>query len=79
MEGYDKTICNICGQTALCIRGICEYCHKYINHIVGIGESGDFDEPIFYECAMCGMEVVTYEIVRGNKYCHSCAAIERHG
>jgi len=38
-----------------------------------------YDEPMFYECSMCGMETIDYEIVRGHKYCRTCASIERHG
>lgn len=39
----------------------------------------DYDEPMIYECAMCGAEMVSFETIRGNKFCYSCASIERYG
>jgi len=59
--------------------GLCEYCMKELGNNPSRRNSDYYDEPMFYTCAMCGMEIIDYETVRGHKYCHSCAAVERHG
>lgn len=68
--------CLICGNYRICKAGICEYC---FNNSTESGTFDYYDEPIFYECAMCGLEMIDYEVVRGHRYCRSCASIERYG
>jgi len=78
MSDYDNLhLCSVCGDRET-TSDICWSCRQQ-DMIDRDRFDGTFDEPKFYECAMCGMEIVTYEIVRKHKYCHSCAAIERHG
>jgi len=73
-NGFDH--CRLCGNYRFCIGSVCEEC---FNDSAESGTFDYYDEPMFYDCAMCGMETVSFEVVRGRKYCHSCAATERNG
>jgi hypothetical protein len=76
-DGYKWGLCHRCNEHRWMLNGLCPYCHDSLRNESGTRDY--YDEPMFYECAMCGMEIVSFETVRGHKYCHSCAATERHG
>jgi len=75
-EQFDMGECAICGNRRQLMISVCEHC---FNDDSERGIYDFYDEPTFYSCAMCGMEIVSFEVVREHKYCHSCAAIERSG
>jgi len=73
-DSYDGLkLCSVCGDRET-RESICYSCRQ--QRMIDIDGTR---EPMFYECAMCGMEIVSFEKVRGRKYCYSCAAIERNG
>jgi hypothetical protein len=74
---YKMRHCAFCKQWKETLSGLCDQCADKWEKETGVYDY--YDEPMIYSCSMCGMEIVSFETVRGNKYCHSCAAIERHG
>lgn len=74
---YKWGLCYRCNLHGWMLEGLCNHCREGMRNERGTRDY--YDEPMFYECAMCGMTTLDVEIVRGHKYCRSCAAIERHG